>query len=118
MTETEKSAYRTAVMMEMERAVMLGRKDLRPQKEEDAAVYAVWYLLNPMAVSGRGSLNLFCGRWSRRRGWRFFRLTAHAHPWEPLEPSPDDMVIYDLTRRKGGRAAHFLADRFRISFLR
>lgn len=118
MTETEKSAYRAAVMMEMERAVMLGRKDLRLQKEEDAAVYAVWYLLNPLAVSGRGSLDLFCGRWSKRWGWRFFRFTAHGHPDEPLEPSPDDMLIYDLTHRKGVRAVHYLADRFRISRLR
>lgn len=111
MTKEEKEAYEEAVALELVRAMELERKDLYLRREEDAAVYAVWYLLNPLSVPGREKVELPCEcRVGKEK--RFFRFTAHAHPKEPLEPSPDDMLIYDSLRSGGKRAVHYLIDRF------
>lgn len=110
MTKEEKTAYEEAVALELVRAMELQRKDLDLHRKEDAAVYAMWYLLNPMSVPGRKKVELQC-ECREGKEKRFFRFTAHAHPNEPLEPSPDDMLIYD-TLRGGNRAVHYLIDRF------
>ena len=114
MTPDEKQTYADAVALELMRAMQLRRKDFDLRKEEDAAVYSIWYLLNPLPIDGRDRLELTCEARDGRNGKRFFRFTAHAHRNEPLVPSPDDMLIYDREHRNGKRSVHYIVDRFRI----
>ncbi len=111
MTKEEKEAYEEAVALELVRAMELQRKDLDLRREEDAAVYAMWFLLNPLSVPGREKVERQC-ECREGKEKRFFRFTAHVHPNEPLEPSPDDMLIYDSFHGGGKRAVHYLIDRF------
>ena len=142
-----KDYYNDVLIPEVIRFAKIRSMDPENLDEYGAAVFATWYTQNPLDLERRKSICNFeepkepiiYNKTSAREVFGNVRLnedpkpkrprrkkhgilfTAHAHPNEPLLPSPDDLLIYNRfdERRKspGGSAAenqliHFIIDGF------
>ena len=105
-----------AMKLEAVRQAELQRKDLDLSNEFDAAIYAMWYLMNPMNLEDRKSVGTTpkCSLNIEDDRAKGFRFTAHAHHNEPIKASPDDHLLYARLARTSRKFVHFITDRFRI----
>ena len=105
-----------ALRLEAVRQAELQREDLDLSDEYDAAVYAMWYLLNPLHLEGRDSVGTspVCKNQLDAARTGSLQFTAHAHHAEPPHPSPDDRSIFTSLHKFSRTFIHFLSDRFRI----
>ena len=103
--------YFDRLLTEAVRFAELERKERDLSDEFGVAVYAAWYLTNPLKLRGRQTLDsvTLAGKLGGRR--KVMRFTAHSHDCEPLHPSPDDILIYSRMNETDPGASHFLTDR-------
>lgn len=123
-----KDYYHDLLLPEIVRYAKIRSMDPENLDEYSAAVFATWYTQNPLGRPERDSICNFeeeekepiifdkksareaygdlrlnespkpKRRIKKKKGVRF---TAHTHPDEPLDPSPDDLLIYShLDREK------------------
>ena len=146
-----KDYYHDLLLPEIIRYSKIRSMDPEKLDEDGASVFATWFTQNPLNRPGRDSICNFeeepepiiLDRKSMKKAAGDIRLgeenptppkpkrtprkkkgvlfTAHTHPSEPLEPSPDDLLIYrHLDRRKENEPApssgpsiiHFIIDGF------
>ena len=119
--QTKKPAL-DALIAEAVRASVLnesGRDKDEAKSEGDAVLDAVWTLYNPCEIEGRAEKfeTTVKAESKRERGIppvpprkKFF--TAHAHPDEPLDVSPDDLLKYHALDLEHGAGIHYLVDGF------
>lgn len=102
--------------IEAVRQAELSREDLDLSNEYDVAVYAIWYLLNPVHAKERDSVGTseVCHKQIPEETAGFMKFTAHGHHHQPLLPSPDDRRLYASLRNFSYAFIHFVTDRFRI----
>lgn len=113
-----------ALLAEAVRASVLdecdGGKD-PAQSEGDALLDAVWTLYNPCDIEKRSEKYETTVKVEAKRERnmpptpprkKFF--TAHAHPDEPLEVSPDDILKYNELDIEHGAGIHYLVDGFHV----
>jgi len=123
MTERD-SAYTEEEVLYMQieavRQAELSREDMDLSNEYDAAVYAIWYLLNPMHAKERDSVGTseICQKKIPAKTADLMKFTAHGHHSQPAEPSPDDRRLYASLRNFSYTFIHFVTDRFRIRRIR
>lgn len=102
--------------LEAVRQAELSRTDLDLSNEFDAAIYSMWYLLDPMNLGKResvGTASVCCQKIEEKRT-KGFRFTAHAHHNKPVTASTDDQLLYSRLARISRKYIHFITDRFRI----
>ena len=116
--------YRKILFLEAVRAAMLDElnwKDDAPRSEEETLIGVVWYLLNPLGLEQRGKVErtVLAEEEEPLPGYpptppreRYF--TAHAHPNEPLTPSPDDLMIYNRLDLEHGAGVNYIVDGFKV----
>lgn len=99
--------------LEAVRFAELERDDLDLSDEFDAAIYSMWYLLDPLGTGTRESVGTTdaCKMILPREKTKNLKFTAHSHTGEPLVPSPDDIKLYSIHSRRGN-FVHFIIDRF------
>lgn len=137
-----KEYYYDLLIPEVARYAKIRSMDPEKLDENGAAIFATWYTQNPLELPERDNIcnyeekepvivsrkdaRKLCGdlrlsesptparRPAKMKGVRF---TAHTHPSEPLEPSPDDLLIYHSLERKKtadepaeNRLVHFIID--------
>ena len=144
-----KDYYHDLLLPEIIRYAKIRSMNPENLDEDGASIFATWYTQNPLDRPGRDSICNFeeeqepilIDKKSMKKAYGNIRLgdetptppkvkktakkkkgvlfTAHTHPSEPLEPSPDDLLIYrHLERRKepdsssGSPILHFLIDGF------
>lgn len=119
-----KDYYHDLLLPELIRYAKLETMDPENLDEYGAAIFSIWYTQDPLGKGNRDHIcnfeepedpviydkksaveaygNIRLGetpkpkrRASKQKGIRF---TAHTHPGEPLEPSPDDRMVYDRLR--------------------
>ena len=146
-----KDYYHDLLLPEIIRYAKIRSMNPETLDEDGASVFATWFTQNPLGRPGRDSICNFedepepvildrksmkkaCGdlrlgeenpnppkpkRTPRKKKGVLF--TAHTHPSEPLEPSPDDLLIYRrLDRRQEKKPdssseppiIHFIIDGF------
>ena len=105
-----------AMKLEAVRQAELSRTDLDLSDEFDAAIYSMWYLLDPMNLGKRESVGTasVCREKIDEKRAKNLRFTAHAHHNEPITASPDDRLLYARLERISKKYIHFITDRFRI----
>ena len=86
--------------------IMCRREDINAESELGAAFFAVWNLISP--IHNKLSIGTECDFDIVLENFPI-RFSAHAHPSEPLTPSPDDIA---LCSEMGSDMAHFITDRF------
>ncbi|MBQ3708945.1 MAG: hypothetical protein II889_13735 [Clostridia bacterium] len=98
-----------------------GRDKAEAKSEGDALLDAVWTLYNPCGIEGRAEKfeTVVRTESKKERGMppvpprkKFF--TAHAHPDEPLDVSPEDILEYHALDLEHGAGIHYLVDGFKI----
>ncbi len=133
--------FHDLLIPELIRYAKLENMDSEKLDESGAAVYSVWYLLNPLNMTKReqfwnfeedtepiiynkksaedayGSVAIGGSPSPKKRSSKKgVRFTAHSHLNEPLEPSPDDLLIYANIRfsdKKGeSETINFIVDGF------
>ncbi|MGN1345374.1 MAG: hypothetical protein ACI4V1_01200 [Eubacteriales bacterium] len=138
-----KDYYHDLLLPELIRYAKLQKMDPEKLDEFGAAIYSVWYTQNPLGKPDRDSICNFGEPEQeaivfdkksaleafgnprpgetpkpRRRPPKLkgVRFTAHTHPNEPLEPSPDDFVVYGQLRKQHkddpSDLFHFIIDGF------
>ncbi len=95
-------------LLELLRYAALENRSDTFSDEYEMSVYSTWYLLNPLSLHGREEIS---AKLTSDDGGSL-TCTAHAHHGEPLDPSPDDIVIYDLMKKESGEAVNFIIDGF------
>lgn len=143
----QKEFYHDVLLTEIFRYIKIRGMDPENLDEYSAAVYAVWYTQNPLGVPARDNISnieeeeedeIFLDMASIRKNYGSLRLneplkrrhavrrikgvrfTAHTHPEEPLDPSPDDLLIYAQIARSDQTSGaskdqpiHFIVDGYR-----
>lgn len=117
---TDSKDATVAMQIEALRQSQLQRKDLDLSNEYDAAVYALWYLLNPTDVAHRDSIGTadVCEHLLPKKKTKALHFTVHAHHGQPLKESADDTLIYIRLSRFSRAFLHFITDRFKIHRIR
>lgn len=113
--EGQKSDYKDALLLELIRYIQLERKDWNESSDFDLALRSIWYLLNPLELEERSKIvtDYFVDEEDEYGPYKCkMRFTSHSHHNEPLNPSPDDIVVYSSIDLK--YSAHFITDRFNI----
>ena len=122
-----REAYRKALFLEMTRQAVL--EDFPRKKpcrsEDEAAVFAMWILLNPFGIEGRESVEIpYYAPEEKKLPFfpkklrRVRTLIAHSHPDEPLNPSPDDLLLFVKLDLERGACSFYIADGFEIRKIR
>ena len=98
------------------RRAELEREDLDLSDKFDAAIYAMWYLMDPLDLGRSKSIGTseYCEKELTADQTGKLKFTAHAHSSDPISESPDDVHIYSVIGRLGHGFIHFIMDRFRI----
>ena len=110
-----KSDYKDALLVELIRYIQLERDDWDDSSEFDHALRSVWYLLNPLELDDRSKIitDYFVDKEDEYGPYKCkMKFTAHSHHNEPLNPSPDDIIVYNRLDLKF--SSHFITDRFNI----
>ena len=120
--------FRQALFLELVRAAVLESFRHQPCRSEDEALlFCFWKLVNPFGLESRMSAEAVYtvpdspddGEGDLPpRPVRTRTVTLHAHPDEPLVPSPDDLLLYDRLDLERGACSHFIADGFRVKKVR
>ncbi len=119
-----KDYYHDLLIPELIRYAKLQTMNPEKLDEYGAAIFSIWYTQNPLGKPNRDNICNFdepeeepviCDKKSALEAYGSVRLgekpkpqpkrrppklkgirfTAHTHPDEPLEPSPDDLIVYD-----------------------
>lgn len=110
-----KSDYKDALLIELMRYVQLERNDWDDSSEFDLALRSVWYLLNPLELPDRSKIvtDYLVDETDEYGPYKSkHKFTSHSHHNEPLNPSPDDIIVYNSFDEKF--SSHFITDRFNI----
>ena len=127
--------YRRALYLEIVRKAVLAEMEKgRPRdadgnprfrSEDEAVLWSLWKLLNPFGVKDRTKAETSFAQEAEPpeddlppRPPMIRTVTAHTHPGEPLEASPDDLLMYSRLDRERGSGIHILADGFDYRILR
>ena len=102
--------------LEAVRQAELSRDDFDLSDEFDAAIYSMWYLLDPMNLGNRESVGTasVCRKQIVEKRSKGLKFTSHAHHNEFVTASPDDQLLYARLERISRKYIHFITDRFRI----
>ena len=93
-----KSDYKDALLIELMRYVQLERNDWDDSSEFDLALRSVWYLLNPLELPDRSKIvtDYLVDETDEYGPYKSkHKFTSHSHHNEPLNPSPDDIIVYN-----------------------
>ena len=114
MADNKRNVMSDEELIEFIRYAMLERGDFDLSNEFSAAIYSTWFLMNPLLLDGRSSVeshpphNIPAGSVGSED---MIRFTSHAHHGEPQTASPDDLVIYSS---KNDDTVNFITDGFSL----
>jgi len=98
--------YRKKFLVELIRYSQLEDNKISLDNEFGAAIYSTWLLTNPLELNKRNEII------HDAKNADEISFTAHSHTNEPLEASPDDLLIYDMLKHRSKDVVHFIVDGF------